>query len=551
MFGESASDLCELAVADYNVIKARAGLKFEDRPADWEAAARRLQRMVATFQEAGAVTTRGEGTALQRQAWRDSLLDDTSKAKATKTEVAHRRNASGAMVKDLASEAVVAAEQMATQQPSAVLEVRRIVDTDYGDSGGALIFSNERVMGTLRGDGKIASGITEAREWLLEWILFRVEEEIGTSRVQDVRAGANSLALSILCGDFDAEEYRLVVKLLGGRKPVPTSKVSTLLSEGEWGQHAEAPGGRWKADVPNAMRILGEILGTVHGDAGGGPLGEIPGYGLHELAQQTTGTLSSANTEVVFVDLFRRAARAHELRRTRRGSPLVDWPQLVLDMGPRKVDALLGEEAVDRRTDLRFAELTATSIAGGKRGLGETAKATGDRTKGSPGPPGPPGEPGSRNAKREARQAEYKAAQLAKGTAPSAATAQAAANAKAAADLLAKPATGGPVKPVGTGPTRGQVPTWQAGSITKWVDKSGHLGAVEHFDLLMQEHHPTLRGKGALPCAHFAMGVCRASCETCAAQTALGASAPAIPPGLIAKVKAAASAEIAAKITKG
>ena len=115
MFGESASDLCELAVTDYNVIKARAGLKFEDRPADWEAAARRLQRMVATFQEAGAVTTRGEGTALQRQAWRDSLLDDTSKAKATKTEVAHRRNASGAMVKDLASEAVVAAEQMATQ----------------------------------------------------------------------------------------------------------------------------------------------------------------------------------------------------------------------------------------------------------------------------------------------------------------------------------------------------------------------------------------------------------------------------------------------------
>ena len=247
MFGESASDLCELAVTDYNVIKARAGLKFEDRPADWEAAARRLQRMVATFQEASAVTPRGEGTTLQRQAWRDSL-DDTSKAKATKTEVAHRRNASGAMVKDLASEAVVAAEQMATPQPSAVLEVRRIVDTDYGDSGGALIFSNERVMGTLRGDGKIASGITEAREWLLEWILFRVEEEIGTSRVQDVRAGANSLALSILCGDFDAEEYRLIVKLLGGRKPVPTSKVSTLLSEGEWGQHAEAPGGRWKAD---------------------------------------------------------------------------------------------------------------------------------------------------------------------------------------------------------------------------------------------------------------------------------------------------------------
>ena len=551
MFGESSDDLHELAVIDYNVIKARSGLTFEDQPADWEAAARRLQRMVATFQEAAIAPKLGDGSSAARLAWREAgiSIDDPAKAKATKTDVAHRRNASGAMVKDLASDAVVAAEQVATQRHTAVLEVRRIVDTDYGDSGGALIFSNERVMGTLRGDGKIASTVTEAREWLLEWITHRVEEEIGPSRVQDVRAGANSLAMCVLCGDFDAEEYRLVVKLLGGRKPMPTSKSSSLLSEGEWGQHAEAAGGRWKADVPNAMRILGEILGTVHGDAGGGPLGDVPGYGLHELAQQTTGTLTSANTEDVFVDLFRRAARAHELRRTRRGSPMVDWPQLVLDTGPRKVDKLLGEEAVDRRTDLRFAELAA--LAGAKRAYvaGDKGTPAETRTKGTP---GTPGEPGSRKAKREARQAEYNASKAAgdKGATTNAA-ANAAANAKAVADLAAVAGGGAPPKTSTAGPTHGKVPTWAPGSIDKWVDRVNHMGAVEHFDLLMQEAHPTVRGKGALACAHFSMGQCRAGCESCAAQTALGANAPAIPAGLIAKVKAAATPSVAAKITKG
>ena len=119
------------------------------------------------------------------------------------------------------------------------------------------------------------------------------------------------------------------------------------------------------------------------------------------------------------------------------------------------------------------------------------------------------------------------------------------------ADLAAVAGGGAAPKTSTAGPTHGKVPTWAPGSIDKWVDRVNHMGAVEHFDLLMQEAHPTVRGKGALACAHFSMGQCRAGCESCAAQTALGANAQAIPAGLIAKVKAAATSSVAAKITKG
>ena len=103
------------------------------------------------------------------------------------------------------------------------------------------------------------------------------------------------------------------------------------------------------------------------------------------------------------------------------------------------------------------------------------------------------------------------------------------------------------------------VPSFAANSITKMVDKATHKGAVEAIDYIITSTcGPAAARLECRPCGFILLtGSCRSAadpsinCLNCAAHKLMsppGCDVVAVPPGAVAKVKAACIAKLAAQI---
>jgi hypothetical protein len=391
-----------------------------------------------------------------------------------------------------------------------------------------------------------------------DWAKARLEVVIDKRRVAGVADELELLLVSIFTLVFD---YKLIVKLLGGRRP--SDKGKSGHAAGEWGHTDQA---HYKVDVPLAMAGLGAILGEVW-TALGATLTEDADFGMSRRARDVVSQLSDVNTAGFYADYFDRLAMAGELWRTRPSAPVPDIEALgdeaeAAELAP--VVAKQDTEAIAESTATRIAEAHFRSlqapIAGAKRNAAgnqtgtqpvlATAVAPAAAVARLPGTPGPVGAPGTRAAKRATRTAAHQAAQAAAGT-PAAARAPAPAPASVPAPASTQAVVAPtPVQAAAAPAASAWVPTFLPLSITRLIDKSTKAAAIDAFDFVCRQ-----QGLAAhMPCAIKELtGSCQGppQCRKCTAQAALvsgGGTATAAPPGLVARVKAACNADTASRI---
>jgi hypothetical protein len=227
---------------------------------------------------------------------------DVVKSGASTTE--RNRAASADIVAPLCAESTVARERATTPLSDPLQEARRLVTT-YG-SAWAMIFSSGKVDGALPADGKMAASFTLARQTLERYARQWIGEVVGRSRKDEVAGKIEDLVGAVVTLDLTFEP---VVYLLGGVPPPAPGAKRTRAVRAEQGAGRSAwgktTGPTAVSDVPNAMKHLGELLGLIHGVAGGGTMhADNEGFGLHGFASRASRELSEAGMSDLFSVLF-------------------------------------------------------------------------------------------------------------------------------------------------------------------------------------------------------------------------------------------------------
>ena len=431
--------------------------------------------------------------------------------------------------------------------------------------------------------GSTANTIVAAREGLLAWIVAEIEKVVGDDNAPGAEHEIETLALSILVGKI---MYAPMVKILGCTKPTRSDRTSVPLpGSAKWG---EVMGKTRASDTKAAVTELETILSHVWGDGAGCDADSADGsaFGLLNLTDASV-VLDDEGAETLFNEASKRIDAACRRMRTRDGAVRPNWLFEVELAKKTKLEPLFNEKVArgQARKEARSAtaELLAElgfdndsiGSAGGKRKLGgqatkgagaaaaaaAAAAATSDTaaTSGA-------AAAATRNEKRNKRSSKHAAAKAAEADTAAAAAADDDATELTAAQIMAAATAKGLAKapaPGAKAPTLVDTrvtafagvggrpltkPNLEPEKIKLMVDKDHHLGAVEAFEWLFRQQSPN----GPMPCGFANLASCRdKNCGECGAQTKLRAAGKPetpVPPDIIAKVKAACVANLAARI---
>ena len=194
-----------------------------------------------------------------------------------------------------------------------------------------------------------------------EWARAKLEAIIDTRRVASVADELELLLVSVFTLVFD---FKLIVKLLGGRRP--SDKGKSGHAAGEWGHTDHA---HYKVDVPLAMAGLGTILGEVW-TALGVTLTEDSDFGMGRRARDVVSQLSDVNTAGFYTDYFDRLAMASELWRTRPSASIPDIEALGDEAEAAELAPIVAKqdtEAIAESTATRIAEAHFRSVSPSSR----------------------------------------------------------------------------------------------------------------------------------------------------------------------------------------